>query len=108
MTTLSAVVGTALTNPASTATLLAPLVPAVAGALWLLGYAVVDVLLLAYAAYGIPVGLVAIRRARRDDAKDREIRDFVHAVSGHVSLGRPFPEAVRRVAREVDLSDGGD
>jgi archaellum biogenesis protein FlaJ (TadC family) len=98
-----AVAGTALTNPASTATLLAPLVPAVAGALWLLGYAVVDVLLLAYAAYGIPVGLVAIRRARRDDAKDREIRDFVHAVSGHVSLGRPFPEAVRRVAREVDL-----
>jgi archaellum biogenesis protein FlaJ (TadC family) len=71
--------------------------------LWLLGYAPVNVALLGYAAYSIPVGVVAVRRARRDDAKDREIRDFVHAVSGHVSLGRPFPEAVDRVAREVDL-----
>jgi hypothetical protein len=49
------------------------------------------------------VGLVAVRRKRRDDAKDREIRDFVHAVSGHVSLGRPFPDAVARVAEDVDL-----
>jgi flagellar protein FlaJ len=31
------------------------------------------------------------------------MRDFVHAVSGHVSLGRPFPEAVETVARDVDL-----
>jgi hypothetical protein len=51
----------------------------------------------------VPVGTVAVRRARRDDAKDREIRDFIHAVSGHVSLGRPFPDAVQRVAGEVDL-----
>jgi archaellum biogenesis protein FlaJ (TadC family) len=94
---------TATNNPASTAAVLA--VPALAAAvgLWLLGYAPANVVLLGYAAYGIPVGVVAIRRARRDDAKDREIRDFVHAVSGHVSLGRPFPEAVRRVGREVDL-----
>jgi len=68
-----------------------------------LSYGPVNALLLAYAAASIPVGLVAVRRARLDDAKDREIRDFVHAVSGHVSLGRPFPEAVRRVAEEVDL-----
>ncbi|MEF8915863.1 type II secretion system F family protein, partial [Natronomonas sp.] len=54
-------------------------------------------------AYGLPVGAVALRRARLDDAKDREIRDFVHAVSGHVSLGRPFGEAVETVAREVDF-----
>jgi len=44
-----------------------------------------------------------VRRARLDDAKDREIQDFVHAVSGHVSLGRPFGDAVERVARDVDL-----
>lgn len=91
------------TNPASAAVVF--LLPAVgiAGVLWQLGYEPLDVLLLGYVAYGIPVGTVAIRRAGRDDAKDREIRDFVHAVSGHVSLGRPFPEAVRRVARDVDL-----
>lgn len=52
---------------------------------------------------GIPVGLVSVRRTKRDDAKDREIRDFIHAVSGHVSLGRPFPDAVQRVSRDVDL-----
>jgi len=94
---------TAATNPASAAVVFA--VPALAGtvSLWLLGYAPANVLLLGYAGYSIPVGVVAVRRARRDDAKDREIRDFIHAVSGHVSLGRPFPEAVRRVAREVDL-----
>jgi archaellum biogenesis protein FlaJ (TadC family) len=94
---------TAATNPASAAVVVA--VPAIAATvgLWLLGYALANVLLLGYAGYSIPVGIVAVRRARRDDAKDREIRDFIHAVSGHVSLGRPFPEAVRRVAREVDL-----
>lgn len=63
----------------------------------------VNAILVMYCGYAIPVGLIAIRRARLDDAKDREIRDFVHAVSGHVSLGRPFPAAVRTVAREVDL-----
>lgn len=90
-------------NPASAAVTLLPVGLAVGSVLWWLGAPPVNVLLLSYAAYGLPVGAIAVRRARRDDAKDREIRDFVHAVSGHVSLGRPFPEAVRRVAREVDL-----
>jgi archaellum biogenesis protein FlaJ (TadC family) len=96
-------VGTATTNPASAARVFALPAVAFAGGLWALDYAPVNVLLLGYAGYGVPVGLVAVRRARHDDAKDREIRDFVHAVSGHVSLGRPFPDAVDRVAREVDL-----
>jgi hypothetical protein len=94
---------TATTNPASAAVVLAvPALVCTAG-LWMLDYAPANVVLLGYAAYGVPVGAVALGRARRDDAKDREIRDFVHAVSGHVSLGRPFPEAVSRVAHEVDL-----
>ena len=97
------VLATATTNPASAARVFAVPALLVTGGLFALGYDFVNVLLLGYAAYGIPVGVVAVRRAGRDDAKDREIRDFVHAVSGHVSLGRPFPEAVDRVAREVDL-----
>lgn len=101
--TLSGVFDTAITNPASAAHVFAFPALVVAAGLWALDYAPVNVLLLSYASYGIPVGLVAVRRARKDDAKDREIRDFVHAVSGHVSLGRPFPDAVDRVAREVDL-----
>ncbi len=100
---LSAVLTTATTNPASAAVVLIAPSIAVASLLWLLGYSPANVLLLGYAAYGIPVGVVSVRRARIDDAKDREIRDFVHAVSGHVSLGRPFPDAVQRVSREVDL-----
>ena len=91
------------TNPASAAVVLAGPAILVTAGFWVLGYSPPDVLLLGYAFYGIPVGLVAVRRARRDDAKDREIRDFIHAVSGHVSLGRPFPAAVERVAREIDL-----
>jgi len=97
------VLATGTTNPASAAAVFAPPAVGVGAALWALGYQPVNVLLLTYAAYGVPVGLVAARRAKHDDAKDREIRDFVHAVSGHVSLGRPFPEAVQRVADEVDL-----
>ncbi|MFB6232805.1 MAG: type II secretion system F family protein [Haloarculaceae archaeon] len=100
---IGAVLATSTTNPASAAVVLVGPGLAVTAGLWLLGYAPANVILLGYAAYSIPVGVVAVRRARRDDAKDREIRDFIHAVSGHVSLGRPFPEAVRRVAREVDL-----
>ncbi|MFC7131819.1 MULTISPECIES: type II secretion system F family protein [Salinibaculum] len=100
---VTGVLATATSNPASAARAFAPPALAVTGGLWALGYDPVNVVLLGYAAYGIPVGVVAVRRASRDDAKDREIRDFVHAVSGHVSLGRPFPEAVGRVAREVDL-----
>jgi hypothetical protein len=75
----------------------------VAAALVAFGARPVTVVLLAYAAYAVPVGVVSVRRARRDDAKDRELKDFVHAVSGHVNLGRPFPAAVELVAREVDL-----
>lgn len=100
---IAATVGTASRNPASALFLATPIGAVVAAGLWVLGYDLVNVILLAYAAVGVPVGVVAIRRARLDDAKDREIRDFVHAVSGHVSLGRPFPDAVDRVTREVDL-----
>ncbi len=100
---LGEVLSTTATNPASAAVVLAGPALAVTGGLWTLGYTPANVALLGYAGYSIPVGFVAVRRARRDDAKDREIRDFVHAVSGHVSLGQPFPRAVRRVAREVDL-----
>ena len=92
-----------LWNPASTAVVLVAPTLLVAASLALAGYHPVNVALLGYVAYALPVGVVALRRARRDDAKDREIKDFVHAVSGHVSLGRPFPEAVGLVARDVDL-----
>ena len=90
-------------NPASTVYVAAPLALVIVGWLWMLGYQLANVLLLGYVAFGLPVGAIAVRRARIDDAKDREIQDFVHAISGHVGLGRPFPEAVERVARDVDL-----
>ena len=98
-----ATLATATRNPASAAVVVLPVGVAAAVGLWTLGERPVNAVLLGYAGYGLPVGAVALRRARRDDAKDREIRDFVHAVSGHVSLGRPFGEAVRTVAREVDF-----
>lgn len=91
------------TNPASAAAVLALPAAAVAVVASQSGAGVVNATLSGYVAYALPVGLVAVRRARLDDAKDREIRDFVHAVSGHVSLGRPFAEAILIVAREVDL-----
>jgi archaellum biogenesis protein FlaJ (TadC family) len=100
---IRATLETTHSNPASAAVVLLAPALLVTAALWTLGYSPANVLLLGYAAYGIPVGVVAVRRAKLDDAKDREIRDFVHAVSGHVSLGRPFPDAVKRVSREVDL-----
>ncbi|QIO22048.1 type II secretion system F family protein [Haloarcula sp. JP-L23] len=90
-------------NPASTLTVCLPAGGVLAVGCWLLGYRPVNVLLLSYVGVGLPVGAVAVRRARRDDAKDREIQDFVHAVAGHVALGRPFPESVRRVADDVQL-----
>ena len=99
---LGGIARSATTNPASAAAVCVPLGIAVALVLWLLGYAPANVVLLGYVAVGLPVGAVAVRRARLDDAKDREIRDFVHAVSGHVALGRPFSGAVDAVAREVD------
>jgi archaellum biogenesis protein FlaJ (TadC family) len=98
-----AVVATAGHTPASTLVVATPVGVALALALAVLGVSPLNTVLLGYVAVGLPVGLVAMRRARIDDAKDREIRDFIHAVAGHVSLGRPFPDAVDRVAREVDL-----
>ncbi|PSP81172.1 hypothetical protein BRC88_02615 [Halobacteriales archaeon QS_4_69_225] len=98
-----ALVTSATVNPASAAVVFLPVAAVVGGGLWALGERPLNAVLLGYAAHGLPVGLVALRRARRDDAKDREIRDFVHAVSGHVSLGKPFGAAVETVAREVDF-----
>ncbi len=97
------VVATAGRNPASTAVVAA--VPAAALAVWLAraGYTLVTVGLLGYAAFAVPIGLVAARRTRIDDAKDRELADFVHAVSGHVAQGRALPEAVTAVAENADL-----
>ena len=100
---LRSVLSSTTDNPASAAVVFAVPAALVATLLVALGYGPANTVLLGYAAYSIPVGVVSVRRARIDDAKDREIRDFVHAVSGHVSLGRPFPDAVQRVARDVDL-----
>ncbi len=99
---------TASTNPASAALVFCPL--ALLGGV--IGYASgvhpLGWLLAGYVAWGVPVGIVAVRRARVDDAKDREIQEFVHAVSGHVGLGRPFGEAVELVAEDVDLGPLGE
>ena len=92
-----------LTNPASAAVVLAPLALVGIGAGHLARIHPLGSLLAGYVAWGVPVGTVAVRRARIDDAKDREIQEFVHAVSGHVGLGRPFGEAVELVAEDVDL-----
>ncbi|WP_135826454.1 type II secretion system F family protein [Halorussus ruber] len=97
------ILASALRNPASALVVAGPLAVAFAAGLWTLDYRPVNVALLGYVAFALPVGLVALRRANLDDAKDREIKDFVHTVSGHVSLGRPFSEAVERVADDVDL-----
>ncbi|PSQ00966.1 hypothetical protein BRC94_04740 [Halobacteriales archaeon QS_5_70_17] len=100
--TLGGVARNATRNPPDAALVCAPLAGLVAAGCWALGYRPTNVALFGYAAFALPVGAVAVRRARRDDAKDRELKDFVHAVAGHVSLGRPFAEAVERVARDVD------
>ena len=90
-------------NPASAVVVFAPPAVLLAVALALAEYTLVNVVLLAYAAFAVPVGVVAVRRTRIDDAKDRELADFVHAVSGHVAHGHPFPDAVAAVSRDVDL-----
>lgn len=85
-------------NPASAAFVFA--FPAVLVGLGLLviGESTADTALLAYVIYGLPVGAVAVNRARRDDTKDRDVRDFVHAVAHHVGLGQPLGVAVETVA----------
>ncbi|MFC7097702.1 type II secretion system F family protein [Halobaculum marinum] len=90
-------------NPASAAVVASPLGALALGGLLAAGVGHANAVLLGYAAFAVPVGLVDLRRGRIDDAKDREISDFVHAVAGHVALGRPLSEAVDRVARDVDL-----
>jgi Flp pilus assembly protein TadB len=90
-------------NPSSAAVVCAPPAALLAVGLAFTGYTLVNVGLLSYAAFAVPVGAVAGRRTRIDDAKDRELADFVHAVSGHVAQGRPFPAAVEAVARDADL-----
>lgn len=90
-------------NPRSAASIVLPFALVVAGFCVVIGYGAVNVVLITYVACGLPVGIVAVRRARLDDAKDHELRDFVHSVAGHIGLGRPFSEAVDRVARDVDL-----
>ena len=99
----AAVLRTATTNPASAAVAVAPIGIAAFVASLAVGVDPVVAGLVGYVGFGVPVGLVAVRRARLDDAKDHELKDFVHAVSGHVALGRPFPDAVEHVARDVDL-----
>jgi archaellum biogenesis protein FlaJ (TadC family) len=94
---------TTLTNPASAAVVLAPLALFGVAAGHVSGIHPLASLLTGYVVWGVPVGAVAVRRARIDDAKDREIQEFVHAVSGHVGLGKPFGEAVELVAEDVDL-----
>lgn len=90
-------------NPASAALLGLPLAIIIGFVLIYLQFKAANALLLSYAFYGLPVGVVGLRRARIDDEKDREIRDFIHAVAGHVSLGKPFSLAVEQVARDVDF-----
>ncbi len=94
---------TAGSNPASAAVVVFPVAVSVGLFLTLFDVTPINVVLLTYVSWTVPVGLVAVRRARRNEAKDREIKDFIHAVSGHVKLGRPFPAAVERVAADVDL-----
>lgn len=98
-----ALLGTATTNPASAMIPAAVVGTGVSLALVLTGTDPVVSGLLGYVTFGLPVGVVAVRRARLDDAKDREVKDFIHAVAGHMSLGRPFGESVAAVAREVEL-----
>jgi len=90
-------------NPASAAVALAPVGVGALGGLLASGVDPVNAALLGYAAYAVPVGGIALRRGRIDDAKDREISDFVHAVAGRVALGEPLTAAVEHVARNVDL-----
>ncbi|WP_435064635.1 type II secretion system F family protein [Halobaculum sp. EA56] len=100
---VAGLLGSAPTNPAAAAVVLVPVGLLALGGLLAAGVDAVNATLLGYAAYAVPVGAVGLRRGRLDDAKDREISDFVHAVAGHVALGKPLSAAVDHVARDVDL-----
>jgi len=91
-------------NPPDALVVLAPLSIPFAFAGHAVGLGVFDSLLVAYTGVAVPVGLVAVRRARADDSKDRELKDAVHAIAGHVSLGLPFGTAVERVADDGSLT----
>lgn len=101
--TLRGVFVTAFSNPASMSVV--AVVPALVTAAWLAyaGYTLVNVLILAYVAFAVPVGAVAARRGRLDDETDRRLADFVYAVAAQTSIGRPFPDAVEAAARERDF-----
>ncbi len=94
---------TAVTNPASAGFVFAFPAVAVAWLLWLSEVSFPNVLLFGYVTYGFPVGAVAVKRGQLDDARDRELRDFVHAIAGHVNRGVPFVDAVESVANEMTL-----
>ncbi|UPM43579.1 type II secretion system F family protein [Halocatena salina] len=99
-----ATVSSVPSNPASASVLAVPLAIVVCGTgIVVSSVNLVNAVLLGYVTGGIIVGGVAVRRRRYDDAKDHELRDFVHAVAGHVRLGQPFSVAVQRVAHDVDL-----
>jgi len=101
--TLRGIVAGAFDNPANAVVVILPVGGLSAVAFLVAGVDAVNAALLGYAAGAIPVGAIAVRRARRDDAKDREIKDFVHGVAGHVGLGRPFAAAVEAVADDAHL-----
>jgi archaellum biogenesis protein FlaJ (TadC family) len=102
-----ATLATATTNPASATVAFAIPALAIGWFSWTAGQPLLNVVLFGYAALGFPVGVVAVKREQRDDAKDREMRDLVHAITGHVRLGKPFEEAVEMVAREIDFGPLG-
>ncbi len=102
-TTLRSLVVTAPNNPASMAILASPIGLAVGLGAGALGESVVNAGLGGYAVWGLLVGAIAMRRQRIDDTRDRELRDFVHALAGAVTLGRPLPNAIETVRTELEF-----
>ncbi len=102
-TEIRAMINTVGSNPVSAAYVLAPAGVIVAGVITILGQNMQTAGVVGYAVWGIPVGGIAMRRARIDAAKDRELRDFVHALAGHITLGRPLQQAIGTVREELTL-----
>jgi len=88
-------------NPASALVVWTPVAVILGSCLWMVGGISGTTATLVYSIWALPIGAVAIRRKRIDDAKDRELKEFIHAVAGHINLGRPFPKAVEYEAREI-------